>query len=149
MITNMPEMHAAKARAFDLLRADYEAAKAGRISCGHTVADLIGGIEKGPGGIKRPSVTKCGACLLARQGEPRRADLVREMIDRLTREAESFRQLRHVSVSDARIRADACCLHSRALATLLSDARDLADAGHHDRAIALLRGDMPAPKDTP
>lgn len=75
--------------------------------------------------------------------------ILAEMIDRLTRDAESFRQLRHVSVSDARIRADACKVHSEALAKLLTMARDLADAGHHDRAIALLRGDMPAPKETP
>lgn len=69
--------------------------------------------------------------------------LVREMIDRLTRDAAAFRQTAHVSVSDAKIRADACRVHSEALAKLLTMARDLADAGHHERAIALLRGDIP------
>lgn len=59
----------AKAKAFDLLRADYEAAKDGRLSCGHTVADLIGGTETAPDGSQRPCVTKCGECLALRQGE--------------------------------------------------------------------------------
>lgn len=78
-----------------------------------------------------------------------RSDIVREMIDRLTRDAAGFRQTAHVSVSDARIRADACRVHSEALAKVLTMARDLAEEGHHDRAVALLRGDMPAPKETP
>lgn len=39
------------------------------LPCGHKVVDLIGGTEKPPGGGERPAVTKCGACLLLRQGE--------------------------------------------------------------------------------
>lgn len=69
-------------------------------------------------------------------------DIIAEMIARLTRDADAFADLEYNSVSDARIRAYACKLHSRALARLLSDARDLASAGHPDRALALLRGDM-------
>lgn len=60
-----------KAHAFDVLRADYEAAKAGKLPCGHTLTDLIGGTERTADG-ERPAVTKCGACLALRQDEIRR-----------------------------------------------------------------------------
>ncbi len=130
-----------KARMRDLLHERYEAAAAGQISCGHTVADLIGGTEKGPDGAERPCVTKCGACLLARQGE-RRPSILAEMIARLTRDADTFADEQENSTDNGPVKAYALKCHSRALARLLSDARDLADAGHHERAVALLRGDM-------
>jgi len=46
---------------------DLLAARDRELPCGHTMADLIGGTE--PDG--RPCVTKCGACLAARQTEIR------------------------------------------------------------------------------
>lgn len=49
--------------------ADLRALRTREIPCGHTVADLIGGTERGPDGKERPSITKCGACLAIRQPE--------------------------------------------------------------------------------
>lgn len=51
------------------IHADLRALRDREIPCGHTVADLIGGTEKGPDGKERPSITKCGACLAIRQPE--------------------------------------------------------------------------------
>ena len=51
------------------IHADLRALRDREIPCGHTVADLIGGTEKGPDGRERPSITKCGACLAIRQPE--------------------------------------------------------------------------------
>lgn len=67
--------------------------------------------------------------------------LLAEVIARLDRDGHTFADEEHVSISDARIRCHALKNHSRKLHRLLSDARDLADAGHHERAVALLRGD--------
>ncbi len=124
-----------KAAAFDAL----QAAGDRKIPCGHTVADLIGGTETAPDGSRRPCVTKCGACLLARQGE-RPPSVLAEVHARLLRDAEHQRQERHVSIGEARIRADALALHLQGFAVLVKDAAALAAGGDLPGALALLRG---------
>jgi hypothetical protein len=69
-----------------------------------------------------------------------------ELVARLVRDEMIFRQTRHVSVSDAKVRADACVTHSGALAKLVARCREHASAGRTEQAIALLRGDMTEPE---
>lgn len=66
-------------------------------------------------------------------------DLVQEIAARLTRDAEHQRQERHVSIGEARIRADALALHLGAFARIVKDAAALAAGGDLAGALALLR----------
>lgn len=70
--------------------------------------------------------------------------LLGEVQARLERDVATFQQRDAIDRLGAAA-ARACASTCRSRATIVRFAREHAEAGHHDRAIALLRGDIPGP----